>query len=196
MFHRCLTLSEKSSNAVKQRAIEPTNILKCMHPTKKTNKIIPRNFSMSIQSLWQTRSCKIIEHNDESVMLCSSKEPKQWTSIQSHHATFTMAGVDTLYSSYSLCSLSLASSSFLSSFLSRSCSASSFFSLKFLAFKSSFSCISLSKFSCKSWSCRVDNDRGHKMYGIKYNCQRGKLGSNHVTLDVELVLHDHWLSIH
>lgn len=66
MFHRCLTLSEKSSNAVKQRAIEPTNILKCMHPTKKTNKIIPRNFSMSIQSLWQTRSCKIIEHNDES----------------------------------------------------------------------------------------------------------------------------------
>lgn len=147
-----------------------------MHPTKKTNKIIPRNFSMSIQSLWQTRSCKIIEYNDESVMLCSSKEPKQWTSIQSHHATFTMAGVDTLYSSYSLCSLSLASSSFLSSFLSRSCSASSFFSLKFLACKSSFSCISLSKFSCKSWSCRVDNDRVTKCMASNTIVKEGNQG--------------------
>lgn len=34
------------------------------------------------------------------------------------------------------------------------------------------------------------------MYGIKYNCERGKLGSNRVIFDVELVLYDYWLSIY
>ena len=77
--------------------------------------------------------------------------PNSETNI-SHHAAFTMAEQDTLNWSYSFSSLSFVSCSFLRSFLSFSCSASSFFSLKILACKSSFSWTSPSSCNCKLWS--------------------------------------------